>query len=79
MPARVTKTIHLEEDPLEKKAINSESSKEEALRKSYPLRSRKTESETANLVTKASNTFNVTTVNERCQQNNMRSKTPIPT
>ena len=61
----VTKTIHRKEDTREKKVINSESSKEETLRKSYPLRSRKTESRTVNLATKTSNTFNNTTVYER--------------
>ena len=70
--------IHLKQNPCEKKIINSESSKEEALRESYPLRSRKPESKTVNLVTKASNTFNKTTVNERYQQHNIRSKLPIP-
>ena len=30
-------------------------------------------------MTRASNTFNNTTVNERYQQNNLRSKIPIPT
>ena len=75
LPERVTKTIHLKEDQWEKKVIRSESNKEEAIRKSYPLRSRKT----VNLVTRASNTFNNTTVNERYQQNNLQSKIPIPT
>ena len=62
LPKGVTKTIHLKEDPLEKKFINSENSKEEAIRKGYPLRSKKTESKTVNLVTKAFNTFNYTAV-----------------
>ena len=34
---RITKTIHLKEYIWEKTVINSENSKEEALRKSYPL------------------------------------------
>ena len=72
LPERVTKTIHLKEDPLEKKVINLEISKEEAIRKSYPFRSRKTESKTVNVKTKACNTFNNRTVNERYQQNNMQ-------
>ena len=38
---RVIKTIHLKEDPLEKSVINSENSKEKALIKNYPLRSKK--------------------------------------
>lgn len=38
---RVIKTIHLKEDPLEKEVINSENSKEKALIKNYPLRSKK--------------------------------------
>lgn len=47
---RVIKTIHLKEDPLEKRVINSENSKEKALIKNYPLRSKKkTESKTADL------------------------------
>ena len=75
----VTRTIHLREDLLEKKVINSENRKE-ALRKSYPLRSSRTEPKTVNIVTKASNTFHNTTVNERYQQqSNMQSKKLIPT
>ena len=47
---RVIKTIHLKEDPLEKSVINSENSKEKALIKNNPLRSKKkTESKTADL------------------------------
>ena len=46
------------------KFITSEISKEEALRKRYPLRNRKAESQTANLVAKASNSFNNTTVKD---------------
>lgn len=47
---RVIKTIHLKEDPLEKSVINSENSKEKALIKNYPLRSKKkTEPKTADL------------------------------
>lgn len=38
---RVIKTIHLKEDPLEKEVINSENSKEKALIKNCPLRSKK--------------------------------------
>ena len=38
---RVIKTIHLKEDPLEKSVINLENSKEKALIKNYPLRSKK--------------------------------------
>ena len=79
MLERITKTIHLKENPREKNVIKSESSKEEAIRKSYSLRSRKTESNAIHLVTKASNTFNNTTVNERYEQNNMRSKLSVPT
>ena len=60
-----------------KKFINSETIQEEVLRKINSLRSRKTESKTVNLVIKLSNTFNNTTVDERYQQNNMRSKIPI--
>ena len=37
LPERITKTIHLKEYIWEKTVINSENSKEEALRKSYPL------------------------------------------
>ena len=47
-------------------------------KKKLPL-SRKTESKTVILVTKASNTFSNTTVNERYQQNNIQSKIPILT
>ena len=61
------------------KFITSEISKEEALRKRYPLRNRKAESQTANLVAKASNSFNNTTVNKRYQKSNMQSKIPIST
>ena len=79
MSERVTQTIHLKEDQWEKKVRKSESSKEEAIRKSYPLRSRKTEARRVNLVTRASDTFNNTTANERYQRNHMRSKIPMPT
>ena len=48
-------------------------------KKKLRLRSRKTESKTVILVTKASNTFSNTTVNERYQQNNIQSKIPILT
>ena len=60
-----------------KKFINSETIQEEVLRKINSFRSRKTESKTVNLVIKLSSTFNNTTVDERYQQNNMRSKIPI--
>ena len=47
---RVIKTIHLKEDTLEKSVINLENSKEKALIKNYPLRSKKkTESKIADL------------------------------
>ena len=50
LPEKVTRTIYLKESLWEKKFINSESSKEEALRKNNPVWSNKTESKRVNLV-----------------------------
>ena len=50
LPEKVTRTIYLKESLWEKKFINSESSKEEALRKNNPVWSKKTESKRVNLV-----------------------------